>query len=197
MVRSRRPCAARRYRLLDAILFGSFIDFCILFRRAPFTGPLTRAVVKHGGPEQLRFLLCLAQFDKDGDGDIDDAEWDNYEKLSDALIADSVAMCGNTALVSSLLLGLTHLITMGRPIPYELSEASALAFGAHADSILWGAYAFNTASECAAFFTLCIAVITRNNGARARVTRTSPRGRQRTRRALTPPRVCANRLATQ
>ena len=77
----------RRYRLVDAICFGSFVDFCIIIRCAPFAGPLTRAVVKHGGPEQLRFLLCLAQFDKDGDGDIDDAEWANYEKLSDALPA--------------------------------------------------------------------------------------------------------------
>ena len=67
----------------------------------PCGGPLARAVIQHGGPEQLRFLLCLAQFDQDGDGDIDDAEWARYEKLSAELIADSVAMCGNTALVGA------------------------------------------------------------------------------------------------
>mmetsp|Transcript_19702 Transcript_19702/g.40161 ORF Transcript_19702/g.40161 Transcript_19702/m.40161 type:complete len:423 (-) Transcript_19702:14-1282(-) len=148
------------YRLLNAICFGSFIDFLIVIRCAPGTGLLTKAVVKHGGPEQLRFLLCLAQFDQNGDGNIDDAEWANYERLSDALIADSVAMCGNTALVSSMLLGLTHLITIGRPIPYDLSDASATIFG---DWLLWAAYGLNTGAESAAFFTLFIAVITRNN----------------------------------
>ena len=161
-----------QYKFVHAVLFGAFIDFLIILRWAPFAGPLTQAVVKHGGAEQLRFLLCLAQFDKNGDGDINDEEWANYEKVSDALIADSVAMCGNTALVSSLLLGLTHLITMGRPIPYELSADSSVAFG---EWLLWTAYGFNTFSECAAFFTLCIAVITRNNGAPRRApARTHP-----------------------
>ena len=51
-------------------------------------------------------------------------------------------------------LGLTHLLTMGRPDAYELSEKSAETFGPW---IRWLAYSFNVASECGAFFTLCIA----------------------------------------
>ena len=148
-----------RYTLWKAMLFGTFIDVFVLLR-LPVGGPLTRAIIRHGGPEQLRFLFCVATFDANRDGEIDDQEWASYEKLGDLLISDSVAMCGNMGIVGALLLGLTHLITMGRPVPYVLSEGSEREFGS---GLLWVAYAFNAASECGAFFTLCLAVITRNN----------------------------------
>lgn len=144
----------------DAILFGALIDFAVLFR-LPMGGPLTRAIVKHGGCEQLRFLFCVATFDADANGQIDDEEWRKYVIFGDNLIADSVAMCGNLAVVGALLLGLTHLITMGRPVAYEVSAASESALGG--EWVLWCAYTFNTTSECAAFFTLCISVMTRTN----------------------------------
>ncbi len=118
------------------------------------------SVIRHGGPEQLRFLYCVATFDANHDGTIDDREWELYEKQGDLLISDSVAMCSNMGIVGALLLGLTHLITMGRPTAYVLSEQSSEVFETW---LLWLAYSFNAASECGAFFTLCIAVITRNN----------------------------------
>ena len=148
------------YRLIDAILFGSFIDLFVLIRW-PVGNQLTKAIIQNGGPEQLRFLFCVATFDDDQDGVIDDAEWAKYERIGDLLISDSVQMCGNMGIVGALLLGLTHLMTMGRPRAYVLSEAS-MAAGVPS-WLLWLAYSFNAASECAAFFTLCIAVITRNN----------------------------------
>jgi len=148
-----------KYSLVTAIWFGSFIDVFLLFR-IPVGNPLVKALIRHGGPEQLRFLYCVATFDADRDGKIDDREWANYEKMGDMLIADSVAMCSNMGIVGALLLGLTHLLTMGRPTAYELSEASKEIFQ---DWVLWLAYSFNAGSECGAFFTLAIAVITRNN----------------------------------
>jgi len=148
------------YSLVDAILYGSFIDFAVMLRCTSLGSSLIRTVVRHGGPEQIRFLLRLAQFDSDSNGTIDDAEWDEYKKVANILVADCVAMCNNTAVIGALLLGLTHLITVGRPIPYTISEESAEVFGPW---LLWLAYTCNAVAECSAFFTLCMAVITRNN----------------------------------
>ena len=149
-----------KYKVRDAMLFGTFIDFFMLLR-IPIGNTLTRALIRHGGPEQLRFLFCVATFDSDHNGYIDDKEWALYEKVGDALIADSVAMCANMGIVGALLLGLTHLVTIGRPLPFELSEPSAAFFDSR--WLVWVSYTFNAASEAAAFFTLAIAVITRNN----------------------------------
>lgn len=146
------------YQPIDAVLYGTFIDWLVLFR-CPVGPPLTRAIVKHGGAEQLRFLFCVATFDKDRNGKIDDDEWDSYERIGDGLIADSTSMCGNLAVVGALLLGLTHLVTIGRPTPYVIATDTADAFGG--DYMLWVAYSLNTCSECGAFFTLCMAVLTR------------------------------------
>ena len=150
-----------KYSLLHAMLFGAFIDIFVLLK-LPVGNELMRALIRHGGPEQVRFLLCVATFDSDHNGEIDDQEWAQYEKVGDLLIADSVAMCGNMGIVGALLLGLTHLVTLGRPLPYELSEASSAFFGGDR-SVVWVSYTCNVAAEAAAFFTLCIAVITRNN----------------------------------
>jgi hypothetical protein len=59
------------YQPIDAVLYGTFIDWLVLFR-CPVGPPLTRAIVKHGGAEQLRFLFCVATFDKDRNGKIGD-----------------------------------------------------------------------------------------------------------------------------
>ena len=92
-----------KYKVRDAMLFGTFIDFFMLLR-IPIGNTLTRALIRHGGPEQLRFLFCVATFDSDHNGYIDDKEWAQYEKVGDALIADSVAMCANMGIVGALLL---------------------------------------------------------------------------------------------
>lgn len=54
-------------------LYGSFIDMLIV-TRLPVGDRFTRAIVSCGGPEQMRFMLALAQFDADGNGQIDDSE---------------------------------------------------------------------------------------------------------------------------
>ena len=150
------------YTQWKAVLYGSFIDVAIMLRM-PFGGPLCRQMVKHGGPENIRFLLTLASFDTDGDGSIDNAELAAYEKSADTLINDSVAMCGNLALVSALLLGLTHQTTVGRPIPFSMAaDAAAFVGPANSGWLLWVAYGFNLIAEGLAFFTICQAVITRN-----------------------------------
>lgn len=150
------------YKLWHAVLYGSFIDLAILVG-CPIGSPLTRCLIRYGGPENLRFLLSLARFDSDGDGSIDEHEFAAYEKAADTLINDSVTMCGNLALVSALLLGLTHQVTIGRPAPFVISSESRQYFGdTAADGVMWASYALNIMAEGLAFFTICLAVITRN-----------------------------------
>jgi len=104
----------------------------------------------------------VARFDEDGNGELDDEEWESYEALADALIGDAFTFSGNLALVGALMLGLTHQITMGRPIPYEASAASAEFYGENAQWLTWVAYGCNCCSEAFAFFTLTLAMITRS-----------------------------------
>lgn len=144
-----------------AVLYGCTIDWLIVLQADRWL-PLddfTRSIIACGGAEQMRFLLALAQFDRDGNGVIDDDELKQYEKLADTLIADSVTLCGNLALVSTLLLGMTHLVSVGRPDPLRLSEASRAYFGGW---LLTAAYSSTVLCECCAFFVLCCALITRN-----------------------------------
>ena len=61
------------YSPIDAMLYGAFIDIAICLR-LPVGGPLTRCMVRNGGPENVRFMLTLALFDKNRDGDIDEEE---------------------------------------------------------------------------------------------------------------------------
>ena len=148
-----------------AMLYGCLIDWAILLRADEWMqmDEFVRCVVSCGGAEQMRFLLALAQFDRDGNGTIDDDEWVQYQKLADRLIEDSVTLCGNLALVSTLLLGVTHLVTIGRPQPFVLSDASLEAFGERNGSVLLGtAYFATVLCECCSLFVLCCALITRN-----------------------------------
>ena len=112
----------------NAAFYGALIDVLIV-TRLPVADDFIRCIVNCGGPEQMRFMLALAQFDRDGNGSIDDDELVEYEKLADSIINDAVTMCANLALVSSLLIGLTHLITVGRPTPFILSDESSEVFG--------------------------------------------------------------------
>ena len=70
----------------------------------------------------MRLLLALARFDEDGDGCISELELAKFEKLSEEIISDGNAMCGNLALVSALLVGLSHNVTVGRPVPLEYAR---------------------------------------------------------------------------
>lgn len=117
-------------------------------------------IARHRGPEQIRLLLVLALFDGDGDAEISEIELEleKFDRLSDEIISDGKHTCVNLSIVSVLLLGLLHNVTIERPF----------AFGAGAEEheyggwLLWLAYGLNLSAECGAFFTMCLSVITRN-----------------------------------
>ena len=100
-------------------------------------------------------LLVLALFDGDGDASEIELELEKFDRLSDEIISDGKHTCVNLSIVSVLLLGLLHNVTIERPF----------AFGAGAEEqgwLLWLAYGLNLSAECGAFFTMCLSVITRN-----------------------------------
>ena len=117
-------------------------------------------IARHRGPEQIRLLLVIALFDGDGDAEISEIEHEleKFDRLSDEIISDGKHTCVNLSIVSVLLLGLLHNVTIERPF----------AFGAGAEEheyggwLLWLSYGLNLSAESGAFFTMCLSVITRN-----------------------------------
>ena len=147
-----------KYKRWRAILYGSFIDWAILLR-LPLGDNIFGCIARHRGPEQIRLLLVLALFDADGDGGISEIELEKFDNLSDEIISDGKHTCVNLSIVSVMLLGLLHNVTIGRPV--------ALAFGTGAEEqyggwLLWLAYGLNLSGESGAFFTMCLSIITRN-----------------------------------
>jgi len=147
-----------KYKRWRAVLYGSFIDWAILLR-VPLGDNVFGCIARHRGPEQIRLLLALALFDADGDGEISETELEEFEKHSEEIISDGKQMCVNLSLVSVMLVGLLHNVTIGRPV--------AFAFGAGAEEqyggwLLWLAYGLNLTGESGAFFTMCLSIITRN-----------------------------------
>ena len=140
-------------------MYGSFIDWAILLR-VPLGDNIFGCITRHRGPEQIRLLLVLALFDGDGDAEISEIEHEleKFDRLSDEIISDAKHTCVNLSIVSVLLLGLLHNVTIERPF----------AFGAGAEEheyggwLLWLAYGLNLSAESGAFFTMCLSVITRN-----------------------------------
>ena len=154
---------APTYHLLKGVMFGSFVDLAIIFR-IPICHPFYRPIIDIGGPEQVRFLLAVAEFDKDHNGIVDEDELIQYEKVADEMIANALTFSGNLAVVSALMLGLSHSVVRGRPVPIQASEYTIEYFGYEStDFLLWAAYMLDAVAEGAAFFTLCCSIFCRNS----------------------------------
>ena len=147
-----------RYSRCRAIVYGSFIDWAILLR-VPLGDNVFGSIARHRGPEQIRLLLALALFDVDGDGEIDETELEKFDQSAEEIIADGKQMCVNLSLVSVMLVGLLHNVTVGRPVPFAFGEGAKEQYGSW---LLWIVYGLNLCGEAGAFFTMCLAIITRN-----------------------------------
>lgn len=141
----------------------------------PCVSPCMEAVAARvkelGGPAEVRFLLSAAKVDMSGHGEVDHLELQLYESEGEVYLQGVRTMCDNAAVVCSLMLGLTHLVTIGRPVPFQLANEATYPHGWHDESyvsadvlqaLLWVAYACNVASEAAALGTLVLAFATRS-----------------------------------
>mmetsp|Transcript_14278 Transcript_14278/g.27862 ORF Transcript_14278/g.27862 Transcript_14278/m.27862 type:complete len:444 (+) Transcript_14278:420-1751(+) len=125
-------------------------------------GKLLGSVVRMGGPAQIRFLLSVAESDANGDGEIDDYEWQLHESQGEQKLNGLRALSDTTSVVCTLMLGLTHLVTIGRPVPYELSPRTEETFGfTIGQALVWTAYGCNVLSEVSALMTLIVCFSTR------------------------------------
>ena len=146
------------YKRWWAILYGSFIDWAILLR-VPLGDNIFGCIARHRGPEQIRLLLVLALFDAEGDGEISEIELEKFDHLSDQIISDGKDTCVNLSIVSVILLGLLHNVTIGRPVAFAFGAGAEEQYGSW---LLWLAYGLNLSGESGAFFTMCLSIITRN-----------------------------------
>ena len=124
-----------------------------------------------GGLADVRFLLSVASLvveEVDGHGEVDMIEWETYENEGEQYLQGVRTLCDNAAVVCSIMLGLTHLVTIGRPVRFEVSslwatEAAGQAWmGEAQQALLWLAYGCNVLSELAALGTLVLAVSCRS-----------------------------------
>lgn len=153
--------------LFNAFQFGlATFNLRFVFKLCPFLkrllNPFTREMVNLGGLERVQLLLVISRFDIDGDGDIDEQEFEISRKEGEKAIANAIAGCQNFAIISALLFGATHLANIGRPVPFKADQASVDEFGEDTmDIILWVIYCLNVLSETLALSIMITSIFIR------------------------------------
>lgn len=72
-------------------------------------------LAKLGGAERVAAMLRLVKLDTDCSGTINESEREQFEKLAGAFFDQIILNCQTYAVVGTLVLGITHLQTIGRP----------------------------------------------------------------------------------
>ena len=126
------------------------------------SSPFTGAIIHIGGLERVHLLLAIARFDINGDGMIDDAEYDLARLQGEKFVANAVNGCANFAIISALLFGATHLSTIGRPNPFEASEQAVAEFGKSTTTrVMWVVYTLNVTSQSLALGIIVTSIYSR------------------------------------
>ena len=153
--------------LINSFQFGlATFNLRFVFVLFPFLKcllkPFTREMVNLGGLERVQLLIVIARFDIDGDGDIDEAEFEISRKEGEKAIANAIAGCQNFAIISALLFGATHLANIGRPVPFKADQASVDEFGEQEmDIVMWVIYVLNVVAETLALSIMITSIFIR------------------------------------
>ena len=153
--------------LINSFQFGlATFNLRFIFVLFPFLKcllrPFTREMVNLGGLERVQLLIVIARFDIDGDGDIDEAEFEISRKEGEKAIANAIAGCQNFAIISALLFGATHLANIGRPVPFKADQASVDEFGEmEMDIVMWVIYVLNVVAETLALSIMITSIFIR------------------------------------
>lgn len=153
--------------LLQAFQFGlATFNLRFVFYLCPFLKrflkPFTREMINLGGLERVQLLIVISRFDIDGDGDIDEQEFEISRKEGEKAIANAIAGCQNFAIISALLFGATHLANIGRPVPFKADPASVDEFGEDKmDIVLWVIYCLNVLAETLALSIMITSIFIR------------------------------------
>jgi len=153
--------------LCDAFQFGlATFNLRFVFKLCPFLKrflrPFTREMINLGGLERVQLLIVISRFDIDGDGDIDEQEFEISRKEGEKAISNAIAGCQNFAIISALLFGATHLANIGRPVPFKAYQASRDEFGdTEMDIVLWVIYCLNVLAETLALSIMITSIFIR------------------------------------
>ena len=153
--------------LINAFQFGlATFNLRFVFVLFPFLKrllkPFTREMINLGGLERVQLLIVIARFDIDGDGDIDEAEFEISRKEGEKAITNAIAGCQNFAIISALLFGATHLANIGRPVPFKADQSSVDEFGEQEmDIVMWVIYVLNVVAETLALSIMITSIFIR------------------------------------
>ena len=153
--------------LINAFQFGlATFNLRFVFVLFPFLKrlltPFTREMVNLGGLERVQLLIVISRFDIDGDGDIDEAEFEISRKEGEKAITNAIAGCQNFAIISALLFGATHLANIGRPVPFKADQSSVDEFGEQEmDIVMWVIYVLNVVAETLALSIMITSIFIR------------------------------------
>ena len=136
-------------------LLGLFVMFIYMCRV-----PLSHCRVPHkfyhqltqlGGAERLALLLAVAKFDKHRDGTISAEEREEFDRQAAKLCSEFVAGLPNLTVACSIIIGATHMHSMGRPRPWGAEGDFADNYGlGSAQMLLWLAYGTNVVLQTTA-----------------------------------------------
>jgi len=115
-----------------------------------------------GGPARVSTLLKLVKCDPNMGGHwLDKAELEQYKRQGIEFVGQVVANCQTMSVVGTLVVGLTHQSTIGRPAVWQPSADFVDSFGQRAaDICMWLGYTANLYTELAAITLLlfCITI---------------------------------------
>ena len=124
--------------------------------------PFTGAIIHIGGLERVHLLLAIARFDINGDGMIDNAEYELARQQGEKFVSNAVGGCANFAIISALLFGATHLSTIGRPKPFAASDEAVAKFGeATSTQVMWVVYTLNVLAQSLALGIIVLSIYSR------------------------------------
>lgn len=151
------------FSLLRSIGFGvAVFNIRPALKHFPVGSPFTRTLMCMGGLERVQLLLTIARFDANGNVEIDQTEFDAARVQGEKCIANAVAGCGNFAIISALLFGATHMVTIGRPGPFKAHQDSIDAFGEGVTTpAVWACYALNVCAQSLALASIIISIYMR------------------------------------
>lgn len=124
--------------------------------------PFSRSIVELGGLERAYLLIIIARFDVNRDGKISKQEFESARIQGDKCVSNAVTGCANFAVISALLFGGAHALTLGRPKPFAPDASSVDAFGEEATTIaIWCAYGLNVLAQSLALGIIITSIFMR------------------------------------
>ena len=126
-------------------------------------GSFLKNVALLGGPERVSAILRMAKLDPNLSGNITQAELAAFEGQAGAFVQQVVSNCQTMSVVGTLVMGLTHNNSIGRPAPWSASKDLIEAYGEDAaDGLMWMTYLSNVSAELLAITLLLMCISTRS-----------------------------------